>query len=86
MDKPSNRQKRKRVAAGVRALKSRPGWDPANHVSETPQDALARLDQESRSERVYGEGDACDACAEARGASGDDSALCDAHLAAAMGF
>ncbi len=82
----SNRSKRKRVADGVRKLRAKPGWDPAKHVTESPEDALMRLDQESRSGAVYSQGEVCEACAEARTDAADESALCPTHLAAAMGF
>ena len=82
----SNRQRKKNVAQGVRRLKAKPGWDPASRVRESPEGAMARLDQESRSGKVYAEGEACQACVAARAEDGDESALCDAHLAAAMGF
>ena len=84
MDKLSNRQKRKLVSDGVRKLKAQPGWDPSTHVRETAEEAMQRLDQESRSDQVYTV--ECAECARARADSADPSALCDAHLAAAMGF
>lgn len=85
MDKLSNRQKRKLVSDGVRKLKARPGWDPATHDSESPEEAMRRLDQESRSNKAYSQEEVCPACEAAR-ADGDASALCESHLAAAMGF
>lgn len=77
---------RRAAKRGARALRGRPGWDPTAHVRESPQDALQRLDQEARDAAAYADADACSACAKLRAASGDATALCETHMAAAMGF
>jgi hypothetical protein len=74
------------IAAEVRRLKQKQGWDPARMVSETPMERLQQLDQELKDEQVYAAASGCDACDVARKKSGDASALCDKHLAEAMGF
>ncbi len=74
------------VRQKARALRSRAGWDPSKRVSESLQEALARLDQEARDAHAYAQAQACQACAATRAKSGDDTALCEVHLAEAMGF
>ena len=74
------------LAHEVRLLKQRQGWDPERMTRETPLERLQQLDQELRDQEVYAATDACPACADARAASRDDTALCQAHLAEAMGF
>ena len=70
----------------VRRLRNKPGWDPRKLARQDPLDKLAQINQELRSERTYDDADACEACAAARAEQGDETALCDEHLAAAMGF
>lgn len=82
----SNRQKKKLIKEGVERLKKMPGWDPARRVRQSPEAQLRALDQESRNESLYGEAPACSDCVAARAATGDETALCDAHLREAMGF
>jgi hypothetical protein len=74
------------VAAEVRKLKQRQGWDPARFVSETPMERLQQLDQELKDEQVYAAASGCAACDAARAKVHDATALCDKHLAEAMGF
>jgi hypothetical protein len=74
------------VAAEVRRLKQKQGWDPARFVTETPQERLQQLDQELKDVQVYAEASGCAACDAARASSADPTALCAKHLADAMGF
>ena len=82
----SNRERKRVVKAGVRALKSKPGWDPARFAPEDTAERLDAAQQVTRSERIYDRAVACDACAREREDTGDTTALCDEHLAAAMGL
>ena len=82
----SNRQKKKRIREGVQRLRSTPGWDPSRFVRASPEEQLRALDQESQNARTYEATDACEACLQARAASGDETALCEAHLTEALGF
>lgn len=79
----SKRQRRKAAREGARKLRNDPAWAA---VAKDPAQKLRELDQELRGARVYGESDECPACVKAREAAGDETALCDEHLAEAMGF
>ncbi len=63
----------------------RPDWDPANFLAGREAER-GELGGEGRRERVFGEAEVCSDCVEARRSSGDESALCERHLAEAMGF
>lgn len=82
----SNRQKKKSIEEGVRALRNKPGWDPASFVPADPMEKLLQLDQQSRDAATFAAAGECLQCTSMREASGDHSALCDEHLAKAMGF
>jgi len=82
----SNREKKRIVSEGLRKLQNDPNWRP---TPKTHQDRLAELrrsDDVARIDRVENEGDACVACAAARAELGDETALCEGHLAEAMGL
>ncbi|AWV88578.1 hypothetical protein [Bradymonas sediminis] len=86
-EKPvSKRQKKKIVEAGLRELKNKPGWDIEAFRSRSPQEALRDFEQDFRGNRVFAKSEQCGDCLEVREQLGDDTALCDVHLAAAMGF
>ena len=71
----------------VRKLMNKPGWDPKRHVSEQPLEALRRLDQEARNEEIFeAQSTQCEQCLALRAEQGDETALCQEHLAQAMGF
>lgn len=71
----------------VRQLMNKPGWDPRRHVSEQPLEALQRLDQEARNEEIFADASTqCESCQVLRAKLHDETALCQEHLAQAMGF
>ncbi|GMV44322.1 MAG: hypothetical protein AMXMBFR64_60380 [Myxococcales bacterium] len=74
----------KAIKAAARSLRSRPGWDPQRRASETDEQRLASAMQAHRNEGVYESAGACAACGELRAETGDATALCDEHLAAAL--
>ncbi|MBA2662733.1 MAG: hypothetical protein H0U74_10590 [Bradymonadaceae bacterium] len=82
----STRQKKKLVDEGVRALRNKPGWDPASFSSTSPEEKLLILDQQSAGEKAYAEADVCAQCLALRQEKGDETLLCAPHLAEAMGF
>ena len=84
----SKREKKKAIAEGVKALRSKAGWDPTTFKNATPQQALRELDQSKRSESVYEESDerTCPECSQKREATRDPTALCDAHFSEILGF
>ena len=82
----SNRQKKKTVAAGVRELRNKPGWDPTALQKASPKEALRDLAQAERTATAYSEENTCQACEAAREKSSDETALCETHLAKLMGF
>ena len=85
-DGKSERQKKKIVQDGLRALRNKPGWDVQNFQGADPMERLHQLDQEVRSQKTYERSTECAACADLRQQTQDETALCDEHLAAAMGF
>ncbi len=86
----SNRERKRVVAAGVRELLSRPGWDPGKfRAGTTGIDPAGAMADELRKERagiVYGAADECPDCMKARESSGDETALCERHMREAMGL
>lgn len=74
----------KTIKAAVRSLRTRPGWDPQRRGSETDEQRLASALQAHRNEGVYEAAGACALCRELRAETGDGTALCDEHLAAAL--
>lgn len=82
----SEREKKRIARSGAEALRQKPGWDPRQHTGTSPAEALRQLQQRDRQASAYhGAGD-CAACAETRQQEGDESALCAAHLKAALGM
>jgi hypothetical protein len=82
----SNRQKKKTIEQGVRELKAKPGWDVSAFTPADPFEQLMALDQQSRDEKAFTQALVCADCLQTREKSGDESALCETHLAEAMGF
>ena len=83
---PSNRHKKKIIREGLQTLKGKAGWDIEAFRSPPPEIALRDFDQQFRQNRVFSAIEDCDDCQESRRQSGDETALCAAHLAAALGF
>ena len=86
MELPSNRDKKRTVAAGLRLLKNKPGWDPAATRRPDPEERLKALGDTTRRARTYQGTQTCAACAEERTQTADETALCEAHLMEAMGL
>ena len=82
---PSERQKKRVIADGVRALKLKPGWDPAGFQSIGRSDQLRQGIEASRVTQALSDADTCAECLRAR-EQGDPTALCGAHLRKAMGI
>ena len=82
----SNRHKKRVIQKGLRELRNKPGWDTSKYENSDPEEGLRQLSQQMRENQTYDQSHHCEACQEVRHDSGDDSALCDEHLAAAMGF
>jgi hypothetical protein len=81
----SNREKRRIAREGARALRARPGWDPARHAAE---DGLEEARRQVGAERLASAAEqaaACAACVRRRAELGDETALCDEHFAALTG-
>ncbi len=84
---PSKRSKKRIVNEGVRRLLDTPDWNPQNFLAgREAERGRGEIAGSAKQERVFGEAEACAACDEARKDSGDTSALCERHLAEAMGF
>lgn len=82
----SKRARDRQIKEGVRALRQKPGWDPATVVRKSPAEQLRELEQAENTDRSYGEADQCPACQKARAESGDETSLCRSHFAQAMGL
>jgi hypothetical protein len=81
----SNREKKRSAKEGAERLRARPGWDPAQHKREAPSQALARLKSEENTRSAFARAEECPDCAQSRAQEQDESALCPAHLKAALG-
>ena len=82
----SNRKKKKAIQDGVAKLRAKPGWDPQKVERDSPERALERLASETATSAAYAEAPACKECLARQAELGDRSALCDTHLAQAMGL
>ena len=82
----SKRQKRQSIRQGAHSLRKKAGWDPHNFERPDPLEALRKLDQQERTDATFASAAACPDCAEAAATSGQEDALCQTHLAEAMGF
>ena len=80
----SKRQIRKDSRAAAHKLRTDPAWSAP--LSSDPMAKLMELNQQARDQRVFGESEACEACVATRAQTGDETALCDTHLAEVMGF
>ncbi len=72
----------------ARKLKQKKGWNPDHFVTEDPLEKLRQLNQEVANKALYDDAqkESCPDCLEVRQKSQDDTALCEKHLAEAMGF
>lgn len=84
MNDDSKRQRRTQARAAAHKLRNDAAW--AAPPKSDPMQRLRELDQEARGERVFDEATACADCVAARAESGDETVLCERHLAEAMGF
>ena len=82
----SERQKKKVVKEGLRKLKNSPGWDVDAFRSGDPEEGLRELEQKMRGHKAYGASEECGPCQTLRRDTGDETALCQLHLAEAMGL
>ena len=83
----SERHKKRVVQKGLQKLKKKAGWDVEAFVNRAdPEEKLRDFDQQLRDHKVYEESVRCGGCESLREDSGDETALCEKHLAAAMGF
>lgn len=82
----SKRQDRKEARAAAHKLRKDPSWNPAGFKPSDPRDKLRELESAERSAEAMEASSECSECAQLRATSGDETALCQEHLAAAMGF
>lgn len=83
----SKNSKRKAAREAAHKLrKSNPDWDPTQFKAKDPIEKLRELESEQKSAETYAGSAECEACTAEREKSGDETALCDQHLAEAMGF
>jgi hypothetical protein len=85
-DNTSNRQKKKIAQQGADALRQKPGWDPSAFQKVSAKDQLRDLGSKEKSEGAYQSASACVECVKVRESLSDDTALCQKHLAEAMGM
>ena len=60
--------------------------DPAASTRPTPEQRLADLAQSDRTEAAYETATECGECERERKETGDQTALCEEHLMAALGM
>ena len=84
MDKPSNREKKRAVAADLRRLRNTPGWAPTTHARPSPEEQLRSLGDQGRRERAYKGASECPDCVAERKLTRDDTTLCKTHLSEAL--
>lgn len=85
-DHTSNRQKKHLAKEGAAALRQKPGWDPAQFRRESTTEQLKSLNQQEKNNAVYQEANTCQDCLAAQTQLQDPTALCQKHLAEAMGL
>ncbi len=78
--------KRDDARKAAHKLARKTGWSVDDFEAKSPIEKLQELDAKDRSKDTYEDSEACAECAKAREESGDETALCQEHLAAAMGF
>ena len=81
----SRRDKHRIAREGARALRAKPGWDPARHQADDPADEARRAVRQERAAAAETAAAVCPACAQRRAELGDDTALCPEHFAALVG-
>lgn len=82
----SKRAKDKLIREGVKALRRKPGWDPSALETKSPLEQLRDLEQAEATTDSYDDAAKCEACEAERLRTSDDTALCEKHLAEAMGL
>ena len=82
----SKRQDRKKAREAAHKLRKDASWDTSSFKPKDPLEKLRELDAAEKSEQAMRASEACENCTKVRAETGDDTALCDDHLAAAMGF
>jgi hypothetical protein len=82
----SNRQKKRTIVEGTRALRAKPGWDPAKFQIDSLSDRLRQGMEDEHVSAVLVDADSCEACLKARSEQNDPGALCLEHLRKAMGL
>ena len=82
----SKRQKRQSIRHGAHQLRKKAGWDPTNFERDDPLERLRDLSHQERTESSFSAAAACEACQAEADSTGREDALCQTHLAEAMGF
>ena len=82
----SKRQDRKEARAATHKLRKDPAWSVEGFKPKGPREKLRELETAEKSAEAMEASSECTACAEVRASSGDETAICQEHLAAAMGF
>lgn len=72
------------IKRAARQLRQQQGWDPDKFVTEDPKERLRQLNQEHANQAIYDK--SCPDCEALRQETRDETALCQTHLAEAMGF
>lgn len=85
-DSPSHRHRKRVASAGLRRLAGVAAFDPRAMPRTSPAERARELAQEARTGETYAEATACPDCALAREDTRDPTALCERHMAEAMGL
>ncbi len=82
----SKRQDRKATRAAAHKLRNDPSWSTDGFTAKDPMEKLRELEAAEKAADALKAASSCEACASAQAETGDETALCDDHLAEAMGF
>lgn len=82
----SKRQDRKNARAAAHKLRKDPSWSTEGFKAKDPMEKLRELEVAEKSAKAMDASSECASCADERETTGDETALCQEHLADAMGF
>jgi hypothetical protein len=82
----SEREKRRIAREGAQKLKNQAGWDTSKFKAKDPMEKLQELVAKEAAEGMAKAGEECEDCRKTREELNDETALCQTHLAKAMGF
>ena len=82
----NGKKDRDAVRRAAHQLARKTGWSTEDFQAKSPLEKLQELDAEAAGSQAYANAEACPECEKLRTQLNDDTALCEKHLAEAMGF